>query len=132
MSSRFEGHRFWIMYHGTRLSAAQAIIRDGFRRSTDGMLGPGVYLSRSVEKVRRYPLDAQPGERLAILEVRVEVGLVIRIDYQGHPLQKIWHQHGYSTAWVPPNCLMVDSNLEENCVWDPARIEVLQMWEFQR
>ena len=30
-------------YHGTSSSAAKEIMKHGFRRSTGGMLGPGVY-----------------------------------------------------------------------------------------
>uniref|UniRef100_A0A4W5JUA0 Uncharacterized protein n=1 Tax=Hucho hucho TaxID=62062 RepID=A0A4W5JUA0_9TELE len=35
---------------------------------------------------------------------------------------KTWHDEGYDSAWVPPNCGMVKSGLDENCVWDPNRI----------
>jgi len=48
-----------------------------------------------------------------------------RIDRQGHPQQKSWHEAGYDTAWVPPRCGMVASGLEENCVSDPSRITVI-------
>ncbi|GAA6093744.1 uncharacterized protein LOC108263802 [Tachysurus ichikawai] len=132
MDKGYSGHRFYIMYHGTTLAAAQAIMQEGFRRSADGMLGPGVYLSRSVDEAQCYPLNPSPWERLAILKLRVRVGKVKKIETQGHPLQKTWHEHGYSTAWTPPNCGMVSSGLEENCVWDPNRIEVLEMWEVYR
>ncbi|XP_060727007.1 uncharacterized protein LOC132846349 [Tachysurus vachellii] len=127
MDKGYGGHRFYTMYHGTTLAAAKAIMQEGFRRSVDGMLGPGVYLSRSVDKAQRYPLNPPPGERLAILKLRVRVGKVKKIDRQGHPLQKTWHEHGYSTAWAPPNCGIVSSGLEEDCVWDPSRIEVLDI-----
>ncbi|GAA6093743.1 uncharacterized protein LOC113648486 [Tachysurus ichikawai] len=127
-----QGHRYYIMYHGTMLKAAEQIKLHGFRRSSGGMLGPGVYVSRSVAKARRYPLNPPPGERLAILKLKVCVGKVKKIDRQGHPLQKTWHDKGYDTAWVPPNCGMVPSGLEEDCVWDPNRIEVLEMFEVER
>uniref|UniRef100_A0A8C1YL90 Uncharacterized protein n=1 Tax=Cyprinus carpio TaxID=7962 RepID=A0A8C1YL90_CYPCA len=115
------GHRFYIMYHGTTMKNARKIQRKGFKCSSDGMLGPGVYLSRSIEKASHYPLY-DGGELLAILKLKVRVGKVKKIDYQGHPLQKTWYQHGYDTAWVPPNCGMVPSGLEEDCVYDPSRI----------
>ncbi|XP_027011494.2 uncharacterized protein LOC113648486 [Tachysurus fulvidraco] len=126
------GHRYYIMYHGTTLEAAKQIKLHGFRCSDDGMLGPGVYVSRSVAKAKRYPLNPPPGEKLAILKLKVRVGKVKKIDKQGHPLQKTWHDEGYDTAWVPPNCGMVKSSLEEECVWDPSRIEVLEMWKVER
>lgn len=128
----YGGRKHYIMYHGTTLQAAQDIKRNGFRRSSHGMLGPGVYVSRSVDKAKRYPLNPDRGQRLVIIKLKVRVGKVKRIDKQGHPLQRTWHEHGYDTAWVPPNCGMVPSGLEEDCVWDPDRIEVLEIWEVER
>lgn len=103
------------------------ILYYGFKPSTDGMLGPGVYVTRSFQKAAAYQKSLLPGEEQAILRLRVRVGKVKRIDYQHHPLQKTWHKEGYDTAWVPPSCGMVPSGLEENCVWDPRRIEVIDV-----
>ncbi|XP_038151157.1 grass carp reovirus (GCRV)-induced gene 2e [Cyprinodon tularosa] len=116
----------YIMYHGTSTKFAQAILATGFRQSEDGMLGRGVYLSRDLEKASRYPID-HPEEDRVVIRVKVNVGKVTIINYQGHPLQKTWHDHGYDTAWVPPNCGMTKSGLEENCVWDPKRITILKI-----
>ncbi|XP_030073568.1 uncharacterized protein LOC115479650 [Microcaecilia unicolor] len=118
------GSKVYDMYHGTTAQAADSIIRTGFRPSKDGMLGPGVYVSRDIRKAQRYPLNLSPANRV-ILKVRVRVGKVKKIDRQGHPLQRTWHAHGYDTAWVPPNSGMVASGLTENCVWDPKRVKVL-------
>ncbi|XP_029945249.1 uncharacterized protein LOC115386924 [Salarias fasciatus] len=115
----------YVMYHGTTRSNADQILNNGFRQSSDGMLGRGVYLSRDLEKASRYPLRHPEYDRVVITVV-VNVGKVKRIDYQKHPLQKTWHDHGYDTAWVPPRCGMVPSGLEENCVWDPARIRIIR------
>uniref|UniRef100_A0A8B9LVR5 PARP catalytic domain-containing protein n=1 Tax=Astyanax mexicanus TaxID=7994 RepID=A0A8B9LVR5_ASTMX len=115
----------YTMYHGTTLSNARQIVRNGFIPSSGGMLGPGVYVSRSFQKACAYPQVLPPGEERVVLKIRVRVGKVKRIDYNGHPLQYTWHQHGYDTAWVPPMCGMVPSGLEEDCLWDPKRIEVL-------
>ncbi|KAK9979108.1 hypothetical protein ABG768_012553 [Culter alburnus] len=123
---RYPGRRTYIMYHGTTMANAQKIRREGFRSSSDGMLGRGVYVSRSKEKASRYPINDR-GQQLAILKLSVRVGKVKKIDYQDHPLQKTWNQHGYDTAWVPANCGMVNSGLEEDCVYDPSRIRVLEI-----
>uniref|UniRef100_H2S081 Grass carp reovirus (GCRV)-induced gene 2l n=1 Tax=Takifugu rubripes TaxID=31033 RepID=H2S081_TAKRU len=117
--------RTYIMYHGTTRQNARCIRARGFCQSPDGMLGRGVYLSRDLAKVRRYPID-HPENDKAVIKVRVNVGKVIAINYQGHPRQKTWHDHGYDTAWVPPRCGMVRSGLEEDCVWDPRRIQILE------
>ncbi|XP_069597961.1 protein starmaker-like [Ranitomeya imitator] len=117
-----QGGRIYVMYHGTTFSAAEDIIENGFEQSVDGMLGPGVYVSRDISKALRYPLYGK--SRQVVLKLRVSVGKVKKINYRGHPLQKTWHEHGYDTAWLPPNCGMVNSELEEDCVWDPRRIKV--------
>ncbi|XP_076137801.1 uncharacterized protein LOC143121328, partial [Alosa pseudoharengus] len=119
-------NRVYTMYHGTSRKAADSILKTGIRRSRGGMLGPGVYLSRDLQKASRYPLDLPEHERV-VLRVKVAVGRVIAINYQGHPLQHTWHDYGYDTAWCPPNCGMVPSGLEEDCVWDPNRIEILNV-----
>ncbi len=113
------------MYHGTTERAAEQIKIRGFQPSAGGMLGRGIYLSRDLNKASRYPLD-KPQER-AVIRVKVNVGRVKKIDYQGHPLQKTWHENGYNTAWCPPNCGMVSSGLEEDCVWDPNLITIIDV-----
>ncbi|XP_051960145.1 uncharacterized protein LOC127627692 isoform X1 [Xyrauchen texanus] len=116
--------KVYRMYHGTSREAAVHIKVNGFKRSSVGMLGSGVYLSRDLQKASKYPLDLPENQRV-VLRVKVNVGKVIKINYQGHPLQKTWHDYGYDTAWCPPNCGMVSSGLEEDCVWDPKRITLI-------
>ncbi|TSO57291.1 hypothetical protein Baya_10429 [Bagarius yarrelli] len=128
LSQRYVEHQVFIMYHGTTMANALKIQLEGFVPSTDGMLGRGVYLSRDIKKASAYPKNAGAESR-AVIQVKVQVGLVRKIWYQGHPLQKTWHMHGYDTAWVPPKCGMVPSGLEEDCVYDPRRIEVLQIFQ---
>ncbi|XP_041792402.1 grass carp reovirus (GCRV)-induced gene 2e [Chelmon rostratus] len=116
----------YTMYHGTSVANARLIIANGFKQSSGGMLGKGVYVSRDKKKAERYPLDNNPSDRVA-LELRVRVGCVKRIDKDNHPMQYTWSTQGYDTAWVPPNCGMkaVPSGLQEDCVFDPKRIEVV-------
>jgi hypothetical protein len=103
-------------YHGTDPDSARSIIANGFRASTDGMLGAGVYWSDQDSKAKAYGT--------AILRLRVRPGKVKRVDRQGHPLQKTWQQT-HDTAWVPAGCGMVPSELSENCTKDPSRISVV-------
>jgi hypothetical protein len=110
------------MYHGTSESNAASIETNGFRPSTDGMLGKGVYLSRDLMKARTYGA--------VVLHCSVRVGRVKAINTQGHELQRSWHDAGYDTAWVPPACGVVNSSMEENCVYDPSRITVLRKQVF--
>ncbi|KAM8824658.1 uncharacterized protein ACB058_020865 [Synchiropus picturatus] len=128
-----EEGRTYLMYHGTsRASAASILCFRRFRQSKDGMLGPGVYLSRDLEKASRYPIDHPESDKV-VIRVIVNVGKVIAINYQDHPRRTNWHDPGFGpvfdTAWVPPNCGMVKSGLEENCVWDPERITIVDTIE---
>lgn len=118
--------RSYIMYHGTTRQNAYSIQATGFRQSPGGMLGRGVYLSRDLEKARCYPINHPDWDKV-VIKVRVNVGKVIAINRQRHALQKTWHDHGYDSAWVPPNCGMVKSGREEDCVWNPKRIKILKI-----
>ncbi|XP_031673371.1 uncharacterized protein LOC116364346 [Oncorhynchus kisutch] len=122
-----EDSHVYVMYHGTSKQIAVDIQRNGFKPSKDGMLGAGVYLSRDIRKVIKYPIGADDSDRM-VLKVKVDVGKVKIIDAQGHDMQYNWHtKHGYDTAWVPPGVGMVNSDQEEDCVFDPKRITVLTM-----
>ncbi|KAI9539733.1 hypothetical protein NQZ68_005817 [Dissostichus eleginoides] len=110
-----DDNKEYVMYHGTTRAIAQSIQATGFRQSTVGMLGRGVYLSRDQQKASRYPIDHPEYDRV-VIKVLVN-----------HPKQKTWHDDGFDTAWVPPNCGMVKSGLEEDCVWDPSRIKILEI-----
>ncbi|XP_044133597.1 uncharacterized protein LOC122926289 [Bufo gargarizans] len=118
--------RFYTMYHGTLVNSAYSIIQHGFRVSEDGMLGRGVYVSRDIEKASKYPLGHGDHEKV-VLQLNVRVGKVKRIDSQDHPLRLTWHDKGYDSAWVPPGCGMVNSNQEEDCIYDPSRIKVIDV-----
>ncbi|XP_076010383.1 GCRV-induced gene 2p [Genypterus blacodes] len=118
----------YTMYHGTSIANARLIIANGFRQSSAGMLGKGVYISRRMGKAQRYPLSGTAADRV-VLKVHARVGRVKRIDKDNHPMQYTWNSQGYDTAWVPPKCgmLSVPSGLEEDCVFDPKRLEVLDV-----
>uniref|UniRef100_A0A4W5R3N2 PARP catalytic domain-containing protein n=1 Tax=Hucho hucho TaxID=62062 RepID=A0A4W5R3N2_9TELE len=120
-----EDQRTYVMFHGTSIEAAELIKREGFTPSSaDRMLGAGVYVTRDIQKACKYPPGVSNSKR-RVLKVRVDVGKVKIIDQQDHPMQETWHtEHGYDTAWVPP-VGMVNSNQEEDCVYDPKRITVL-------
>ncbi|XP_048450714.1 uncharacterized protein LOC125482645 isoform X1 [Rhincodon typus] len=122
--NRPKNGKVYVMYHGTHVNHVDTILKYGFKQSPDGMLGRGVYVSRDIRKACRYPLNT-PESQKVVLKLRVNVGKVKTINCQGHPLQKTWHDHGYDTAWCPPNCGMVPSDLEVDCIWDPKRIKVV-------
>lgn len=120
--------RTYTMYHGTHLKLAETIITGGFQPSKDGMLGAGVYVSRNIDKAKCYPLKTPINDKV-VFKVKVRVGKVKKIDCDNHQMQKSWHQHGYDCAWVPPkaNITTIKSGREEDCVWDPKRITVVDV-----
>ncbi|KAL4608620.1 hypothetical protein GN956_G24767 [Arapaima gigas] len=122
-----KGHCY-TMYHGTHLQNAKVIISQGFQPSKDGLLGPGVYVSRNIDKAKCYPLQVDKKDKV-VFKLRVRVGKVKKIDCDNHPMQKSWHQNGYDCAWVPPNCSIssIRSGREEDCVWDPKRISIVDV-----
>ncbi|XP_056118976.1 uncharacterized protein LOC130096495 [Rhinichthys klamathensis goyatoka] len=115
----------YTMFYGTSKEDAEKIKAYGFCQS-NGTLGRGVYLSRDVEKAFNVPAHL-PMHQRSVLRVKVNVGKVKKIDYLGHPLQKTWHDNEYDTAWCPPHCGMVRSGFEQDCVWDPRRITVIDV-----
>lgn len=117
-------NRTFVMYHGTSSRNAESIQSWGFRPSSDGQLGSGVYLSRDLQNARRYPLGHPLWDKV-VIQVHVNVGKVIFINSLNSQLQKTWHNFGYDTAWVLPDSGVVSSGLEENCVWDPKRISIM-------
>ena len=119
------------MYHGTRPEVAALIEQCGFKASAQGLLGPGVYVSRTAEGCRKYGST--------ILEVMVRVGRVCRADQhpelipRGYGTDAPWHDVGYDTVWVPPDCPasvfdeadLFEGVVEEYCVWDAGCVKVL-------
>ena len=119
------------MYHGTRPMVAAMIEQIGFIASNQGLLGPGVYVSRDKRKSLKYGST--------VLEVMVRVGRVCRADKHPELIPRecgtdaLWHDEGYDTAWVPPDCPASvftgahhgEGIVEEDCVWDASRVSVL-------
>eukprot|EP00063_Salmo_salar_P054066 XP_014028901.1 PREDICTED: uncharacterized protein LOC106586289 [Salmo salar] len=113
------GRQGYTMYHGTHRDSARAIITGGFRPSAGGTLGPGVYCSRDIAKAQGYPSGCPPGEHV-VLQLKVRVGRVKKIDGQNVAMWHSWQQSGYDTAWLPSTVV----GHEEDCVKDPKRVAV--------
>uniref|UniRef100_A0A3Q3EPH9 PARP catalytic domain-containing protein n=1 Tax=Labrus bergylta TaxID=56723 RepID=A0A3Q3EPH9_9LABR len=102
LSEPVSGRRY-VMYHGTTSQAARSIMATGFQQSAGGMLGPGVYLSRVLDKASRYPIKHPEHDRV-VIKVVVNVGRVIAINYQGHPRQKTGTTTDTARCLTPPGC----------------------------
>lgn len=116
----------YTMYHGTTVASARLIIASGFQQSQGGLLGKGVYVTRDVLKACNYPRNSKVSDRV-VLKLRVRLGKCKEIRSDKDPLLSTWNQHGFDSAWVPPDANMssVPSGLQENCVFDPDRVEVV-------
>lgn len=123
-SQKPQNRGVYTMYHGTSITSARLIIANGFKQSSGGLLGKGVYVSRDTNKASSYPYFCSPSDRV-VLEVRVRVGRVKRIDSANHPMKLTWHENGYDTAWVPAGSPQWHSGLQEDCVFDPKRVKVV-------
>ncbi len=67
-----------IVFHGTR--HASAILADGFRASTGGEFGPGIYFSASPDTAAFYALRVARGpEQPTILRTRVHLRAPFRV-----------------------------------------------------
>ena len=51
-----DGIRERTFFHGTSAENAANILRNGFKCSTNGTLGPGIYMSKDISKVRGHVL----------------------------------------------------------------------------
>ncbi|KAK2816366.1 hypothetical protein Q7C36_022637 [Tachysurus vachellii] len=111
--------RVYTMYHGTHVDNAEVIIINGFKPSTKGMLGKGVYVSRNIEKAKCYPLRTDKRDQV-VFKLKVNVGKVIKIDIDNHPLR------------TTCNISVIKSGREEDCVWDPDRITVIDLRDLIR
>ncbi len=100
----------FVMFHATDADSAASILEEGFIISTGGnqMLGNGIYASTKWSKTLSY------GD--VVIKLLVYAGRVAKIDCQGHPMQKTW-QKWYESAWVPPNCGMVQSGFTVSRLW---------------
>ena len=80
------------------------------------MLGDGLYVSRDIAKTHGYgPV---------CFRLLVYPGKTKRVTDQDDPLRTGW-QATHSSAWVPPDCSMVDSDREETCVRTSAQVRIL-------
>ncbi|XP_045078340.1 uncharacterized protein LOC123491542 [Coregonus clupeaformis] len=113
------GRQGYTMYHGTHRDRARAIITGGFQPSAGGTLGPGVYCSRDIAKAQGYPSGC-PSVEHVVLQLKVRVGRVKKMDGQNVAMWHSWQQSGYDTAWLPSTV----NGREEDCVKDPKRVAV--------
>jgi len=116
LAMRFQGRadntfglRTLKLFHGTSWKNAQSIKRNGFQASTEGRLGPGIYLGRE-DKARRFALDSDwhggPDGGLVTVLVRIENPKFIR----GEDVKGRWRREGYDACRT--EYTLVSENME--------------------
>uniref|UniRef100_A0A4W5KAS5 PARP catalytic domain-containing protein n=1 Tax=Hucho hucho TaxID=62062 RepID=A0A4W5KAS5_9TELE len=99
------GRQGYTMYHGTHHDSTRAIITGGFRRD--------------IANAQGYPGGCPTGEHV-VLQLKVRVGRVKKMDMQNVAMWCSWQQSRYDTAWLPSTVI----GHEEDWVKDPKRVAV--------
>ena len=117
-------------YHGTSVEAAMSIRATGFDVSRSGsnagaMLGPGLYVTTTLQKALTYATMGHRPHGGAVLKLRVDLGNCYTVG-QSDPNMKRWQQMGYDSAWSADG---VNGKREEHCIKDPRppRVQILDM-----
>ena len=115
-------------YHGTSIEAALRIQETGFRVDLAGtnagaLLGAGVYCTTSMEKALHYAkrMEAEG----VVFELDIDLGRCKELQTDDS-MMRTWQEHGYDSAWAPKGAN--SAGLEENCVKDPARIRIVNVF----
>lgn len=111
-------------YHGTSLHAILDIQKSGFDVTLSGTnagasLGPGVYITTSLEKALNYAKrNCAAG---GVLTLEVDLGRCYKVCSNERSERIAWASLGYDSAWAATGVI---GEREENCVRDPARIRI--------
>merc|ERR1712037_1000115 len=114
-------HSIYVMYHATPVRNVKNILDDGFKLSTGGIQGPGLYLSMETDRSRGYGVK-RPGDRGVCLKMLVYAGKVkktSRMDRTG-----AWRKD-FDTTFLPYNNTVVKSGKEETCVKSTDQVRIL-------
>ena len=107
-------HQIFVMYHATKSHNVASILKNGLKPSTGGLLGPGIYVSRDINKTRAYG-----GVCFKLL---VYTGKTVTVDAADN--QGSWRS-SFDSAYLPPNNRVVKSRREETCVKSSDQVKIL-------
>ena len=118
-----------VFYHGTSLEAILSIQENGFRVDLSGTnagaaLGPGVYITTTLEKSLHYAKGTSESPNPAaggVLVLQVDLGRCYAVRSNSLVERTGWAEQGYDSAWSAEGII---GAREENCVRNPARIVV--------
>eukprot|EP00418_Pyrodinium_bahamense_P087970 CAMPEP_0179056882 /NCGR_PEP_ID=MMETSP0796-20121207/24043_1 /TAXON_ID=73915 /ORGANISM="Pyrodinium bahamense, Strain pbaha01" /LENGTH=149 /DNA_ID=CAMNT_0020753575 /DNA_START=65 /DNA_END=514 /DNA_ORIENTATION=+ len=84
------------LYHGTSWENARRIEREGFRPSSDGCLGPGVYFAERDKATRFANHTSRHGGQPALVVARVRARTVKRVKGD----DSRWQREGYDACYT--------------------------------
>ena len=118
------------VYHGTSKANADAILGSGFRPSSSGMLGPGVYVT--TDRSKAVAFAKEHGDDGRVIVGRAQFGKTATVDAtdarRGKYPETGW-QSSNDTAYVPRGEGVARP---EHCVKDPARVKPLYPTKVKR
>ena len=117
-------------YHGTSVEAAMSIQATGFDVSRTGsnagaMLGPGLYVTTTLQKALNYASQGHRPHGGAVLKLKVNLGNCYTVKHND-PDMSTWQQRGYDSAWSGDG---VNGKREEHCIKDPRppRVQIVDV-----
>ena len=109
------------VYHGTSLETAEIIRREGFKPSSDGLLGPGTYVARA-DKASKFAANCprHGGSSGAVVKVRISFTRAKFVSFNDH----VWLSEGYDACRAERTSM---SPYPEWCLKSPSQVEVLEV-----
>ncbi|CAF5144214.1 unnamed protein product, partial [Rotaria sp. Silwood1] len=114
------------VFHGTKCEHADSINIYGLKASTEGRLGPGIYLTvRDVAKqIAKY---RGQGNEIYLIEVELDVGQMKVLPGSNDDRLGYWSAQGYDTCQSIHPAWIVNHPFPEWCVRDSSRLRIIGM-----
>eukprot|EP01052_Picozoa_sp_SAG31_P022361 SAG31_NODE_1775_length_7303_cov_2.409356_8_plen_306_part_00 len=114
----------YMFYHGTAWETAERILREGFKASTEGCLGPGIYVARR-EKAERFAKDHSRHSQAVggLVEVLVTVKNPKFVEVNADWNDASWRAAGHDACRA--EFTTASTNMEW-CIRDSSQIQVLR------
>ena len=109
------------LYHGTSWETAQIIQREGFKPSSDGLLGPGTYVAHA-DKASRFAANCprHGGDAGAVVKVRITFTRAKYVSYN----DRSWISEGFDACRAERTS---SSPYPEWCLKSARQVEVLEI-----
>lgn len=114
------------LFHGTKSENANSIFQNGLKGSTEGRLGPGIYLTvkdvaKNIAKHRGH------GNDVFVIEVLVDVGKLKILSGQTGDKHGRWVSEGYSSCKSTHPAWIIPRSFPEWCIKDSSRLKIVGM-----